>query len=600
MPFKSLTVPAIIFVVSDALYKTIFANSTEVGLSLSNVVIVPRISTCEERWVVTTIDNKMFPNTSRKIEVKGYDKYHNPVEIDPSNLSFHYEGDKGIMTENIYKALVPGNTKITAKYEDILGELDLKVLGEPVDIISNTSSLYMDKNSQIQLPMFYGKDANGVQISISPEDLEFEISNDIGTIKNNIFYSNDKAMAGILTAKRGSGVENIKIYVGNSESLIHGLNSLNNIKFSAYPDLVTGSISQDPDHKVGDSSLKLQYDLSKGDMTRAAYIDFLDNEGTGMSLNGTPTKLGLWIKGDNSGSWLRGSLIDSKGKEHAIDFEKSINWTGWEFKTVNIPNNIPYPIKLKRIYIVETDPAKKTIGEVSVNGLTGFYPPTLGIVQIPTPSAFKDYLNVKKEVENNGFTFGVTMEPKEINKLVGYDALAQIRNVASKKDLSIFLNGLSKDFANTLKSKPLFDASGAYKTQKFKDSLFINLNTVSKGIRETDFKQWNHMFYNINNDHSKNIFLLLDTPVWGAYGFSDVLEAELLHEYLLEEKEKGKNIFVIHGGSSNTSLLKDGIRYLELDTRTIKKPEDIYNLSSIDFTVNGSEITYQINPVFSK
>ncbi|HZK33370.1 MAG TPA: phosphodiester glycosidase family protein, partial [Tissierellaceae bacterium] len=195
---------------------------------------------------VTTIDNKMFPNTSRKIEVKGYDKYHNPVEIDPSNLSFHYEGDKGIMTENIYKALVPGNTKITAKYEDILGELDLKVLGEPVDIISNTSSLYLDKNSEIKLPMFYGKDANGVQISISPEDLEFEISNDVGTIENNVFYSNDKINAGILTAKRGSGVENIKIYVGNSESLIHGLNSLNNIKFSAYPDLVTGSISQDP------------------------------------------------------------------------------------------------------------------------------------------------------------------------------------------------------------------------------------------------------------------------------------------------------------------------------------------------------------------
>ena len=128
----------------------------------------------------------------------------------------------------------------------------------------------------------------------------------------------------------------------------------------------------------------------------------------------------------------------------------------------------------------------------------------------------------------------------------------------------------------------------------------INLNTASKGIRSTDFKQWNHMFYSIDTNDPKSIFLLLDSPVWGPDGFSDLLEADFLHEYLLKNKEKGKNVFVIHGGSSNKSLVKDGIRYLELDTRNIAKAENIFNLSSIDFVVNGSDITYQINPVFVK
>lgn len=108
------------------------------------------------------------------------------------------------------------------------------------------------------------------------------------------------------------------------------------------------------------------------------------------------------------------------------------------------------------------------------------------------------------------------------------------------------------------------------------------------------------MFYNLNNSNNKNIILLLDTPVWGSGGFSDTLEAELLHEYLLENKERGKNIFVVHGGNYSGSTLKDGIRYIGLDTRELKSPDDIYNLVTVDFVVNGSEITYQINSLFTK
>lgn len=545
---------------------------------------------------VTTTDNKLFPNTSRKIEVKGYDKYHNPIGIDPAKVSFKYDAEKGIMTNNTFKALIPGKTTIYANYEDIEGKLDLEVLNEAVDIISYNSNLHLDKNSEIRLPMFYGIDSNGVKSNIYTEDLKLEVINDIGTIKDNIFYSNDKIAAGIITAKLGSGVENIKVSVGNYEILITSFDSLDNVEFSSYPDLVTGSISSDSDFKYGNSSIKLNYDFSKGDMTRAAYINFMDNE----FIKGRPSKLSLWVKGDNSGSWLRGTIIDSNGKEHIIDFDKSIDWTGWEFKTANLPSNISYPIKLEKVYVAETNATKKTIGEISIDGLTGSFPPNLGDLNIPTPSTFKDSLNVRKEVKNNGFSFAITTEPKNINELVQYDALSQIKQKMHKKDLSIFLNGLSGDFANSLKSKALFDASGKYGTRRFKDAFFIHLDTRSRGIRSTDPKQWNHMFYSMNNVDAKNIFLLLDTPVWGSSGFTDTLEAEFLHEYLLENKEKGRNIFVIHGGSSNTSIVKDGIRYLGLDTRTIGKAENIYNLSSIDFVVNGEEVTYEINPVFSK
>lgn len=550
---------------------------------------------------VSSIDQKMFPNTSRRLEIKGYDKHHNKVEFDPEKITYHFDESKGTMVGNSFKALAPGNVKVTVHHEDARGEIDFKVLNEPTYIGTEAENLYLEVNSEEKLPMFYGKDIDGVKTDIYPEDLSFQLTGNLGTLEGSNFRSGETTGAGALTAKLGSGVSTIKVFVGNTQGLISGLNSLSNVNFSGYPSTVAGSIGPDHDFKVGHSSIRLSYDFSKGDATRAAYINFTNEGKVGMPLASTPTKLGLWVKGDSSGSWLRGVVADSKGTEHIVDFSKNINWTGWEFKTANIPGNISYPIKLNRIYVVETDSAKKTVSEISIDGLTGYYPPSnLGDVQVPPPSEFKDRLNTKKEVEESGYSFGVSMEPKGINQIVGYDALAQVKQKMHKNDLSVFLNGLSTGFVNNLKSKPLYDASGKYNSRQHKDTLLLHLNTSAKGIRASDPKQWNHMFYSVGSSDSNNIVVLLDSPVWGNGGFSDPLEADLLHEYLLETKDKGKKVFVVHGGSSNTSLLKDGIRYIGLDTRPIKNPEDIYRLSSINFVVNGSEVTYNINPLFTK
>ena len=44
----------------------------------------------------------------------------------------------------------------------------------------------------------------------------------------------------------------------------------------------------------------------------------LNPETSGITLEGKPRNLGLWVKGDNSGSWLRAIAIDSQGTEHYL------------------------------------------------------------------------------------------------------------------------------------------------------------------------------------------------------------------------------------------------------------------------------------------
>src|SRR5690606_37703333 len=101
----------------------------------------------------------------------------------------------------------------------------------------------------------------------------------------------------------------------------------------------------------------------------------------------------------------------------------------------------------------------------------------------------------------------------------------------------------------------------------------------------------------LTQSKEKNIVLLLQNPI---NKFSDKLEANLLQQYLSETQENGKNVWVVHGGTKTNTRLKDGVRYIELNTKAIKNPQDIYSLNMIEFTINGEDMTYQIRPLFQK
>lgn len=548
---------------------------------------------------VSADDTKVFMNTSRKFEVKGYDKYHNPVELDSSKLIFSHEGVEGSMEGNTFYPTSSGKATITVKYDDIVGTSEISVLGSVKEINASLSNFTIDINSKKSLPIFYGKDENGYKAKIYPNDIQFNSKENIGYVMDNIFYSGKESAAGILTAKIGDAIKNIKVYIGSNEKFLYGFETMENLRFTSYPDTVIGQVNQSEEAKEGTKSIALNYDFSQGVNTRAAYANFGTEENPGLSIDGIPKKLGLWVKGDGNGTWLRGSILDSKGKSHIIDFDKNLNWTDWQFITANIPSNISYPIKLERVYVAEIDSAKKPSGTILLDGLTGYFPPTLGDT-VDSDSSLQDNKNTKSEVKENGFSFSITMDPIGLNDLVGYDAETEIKKKINKNKIGIFLNGISAEFKQGLKTTAIIDASGSYSTNKHRDMYFINVNTEKGGIRSTNAAQWNKLIYDLENRNENNLILFLSSPIFGERGFKDKLEGELLHEYLVKAREKGKNIFVVHGGNSNTSQLKEGVRYIELNTRKLTKPEDIYNLSIIEFVVNGQEATYEISPLFKK
>ncbi len=59
--------------------------------------------------------------------------------------------------------------------------------------------------------------------------------------------------------------------------------------------------------------------------------------------------------------------------------------------------------------------------------------------------------------------------------------------------------------------------------------------------------------------------------------------------------EEGKSVWVIYPGSTTKVELKEGVRYIQLNNRPINNKEDLKYMNTIEFIINGEEISYQIH-----
>lgn len=550
---------------------------------------------------VTTDDTFMFANTTRRFKIKGYDQYRNPIVVDQTKATYTVEGIKGEFNGNTLKALAPGKAKVKANYNGITSDIDIVVLDKVADIVAELDKFTIDINSQKNLGAFYAKDIDGFDALVYPEDVKWEITGNIGKVENGIFYSGNTTGFGAITARIGTGVENILVAIGGKGTLVESFDDINRFTFNSYPAEVTGSISPVTEAKEGSSAVGLTYDFTNGERTRAAYVNLRPNGEKGLALKGNPSRLGLWVYGDEGNSWLRGTIVDSKGETQNIDFAKNVDWTGWKYVMANIPSSVSYPINLDKVYLTEIDPVKKNTGEIYLDGLTAIYPVQQGNVTLPTPSTMKDVKNVDVAKQKNGFSFAVTSAPQNLDKVVEYAASDKILAQVNKHDVAIYLGGSSAEFRKGSKAKANIDLVKGYKPYRYnKNLLIIKADDSQNGLRASNPEQWLWLKHDLEKSSEKNIVLVLPKPIFGSGGFTDKLEAKLLHEVLSETKLNGKDIWVVHGGNGTSTDLKDGIRYIQVNSKGIKDPKDIYDLSIAEFTVTGDNITYQIKPIFQK
>ncbi|MDQ6420637.1 family 10 glycosylhydrolase [Paenibacillus sp. LHD-117] len=125
--------------------------------------------------------------------------------------------------------------------------------------------------------------------------------------------------------------------------------------------------------QYGHSSGKFSYDFTGTEGTSAAYMNF--NGSAGRAFEGYPNKIGMWVYGDEGKHWLRAMFQDNAGSKPVADFTSTggFSWGGWRYVTATIPAGLQEPIKLRQIYIAETNNNNKNGGTVYFDQLSAIY-----------------------------------------------------------------------------------------------------------------------------------------------------------------------------------------------------------------------------------
>lgn len=545
---------------------------------------------------IYTDDTNVFVNTTRNFYIKGFDKYHNPVEVDINRVIFDISGIKGKFNKNTLIPKETGKGKVIAKYGGKKAEIEINVLDEVKELQLSFDKFHIDVDSQKDLGEIYGKNIEGYTAKINPKDITWIVYGSIGRVINGIFYSSKKPASGAITAKIMNAAKNIEVSVGYDEVLIEDFENLDNLSFLSYPQEVKGSIELDNKDVISRFSLKLNYDFTNSENTTAAYVLLGEN---GVKLENKPTKLGLWLYGNDSNHWVRGKIIDSRGKTYYIDFAKNIDWKGWKWITANIPNSVTYPITLDRVYVVETSPFNKDEGYILIDGLKALYSTPYETMALPAETNIEDKLQKSEKISESGFSFVIARGIDELDILIKHLIGGRIAKKINENRLGIILGKMNNSILDRVKV-PFAEASNGYSYFRNNNTLFIQLDDTENSLRTADVNQWLWFKETLKKSNEKNIIISLSKPIFGESGFTDKLEAELFHEILTQYRSLGKNIFVIQGSNRTKVILKDGIRYIEIEDINLEDIENVFNVKYVRFVVNGNKITYEILPLFQK
>lgn len=156
--------------------------------------------------------------------------------------------------------------------------------------------------------------------------------------------------------------------------LIDGFESDLHWRRRVFPRDLSGNVSTVLEPKLqGSASVKLRYDFTGTQATRAVYALFTDNAGGPVSI-GWARAVSVWVFGDGSRNWLRGSFLDGEGNEHVVTLAPELDWDHyWARCSVVIGPEVPRPITWKSIYLVQHRPEVQNSGAIYLDQLEGIY-----------------------------------------------------------------------------------------------------------------------------------------------------------------------------------------------------------------------------------
>jgi len=318
---------------------------------------------------------KIFKNSNYTPTTYGLDQYYNRVDLKPTEIEYKIGG--GIGKINKEGLFVSGNTSGQGFIEAAIGNSKSKIEVEVYNkvaslrILNSYMSLEPGEKVQMEVKAYNEK---GEEIVISPTAVTWAATEDFGEFdKSGIFTAGKNMIEGKIIAKAGDVTSVVDARIGNMPIVLEGFENADNIELKSIKADISGRPSGNGEPVIlGTSSYKMEYDMSTGEEgTSAAYLNFKKN----IPVPGRPIEIGVWVYGNESGNWLRGTYINASGERKVVNFSNQgkFNWKGWKFAYAEIPKDEKYPISFEQIYVAEPNEENKTKSVVYFDNLTALY-----------------------------------------------------------------------------------------------------------------------------------------------------------------------------------------------------------------------------------
>lgn len=550
-------------------------------------------------------DARLFPGLSRRLQAVGLDEQFAPAPV--GTVAWTAEGVGTITPEGLFRATAPGQALVRARAQlepgaAVQGQLALRVLGPlaRIELVGEGLRLSPGQTGSFTVR---GYDADGYTASIDPADLTFTYDQNLLRV--------EAGVDGVQVTARQEGTGLIKATVQGKETwvpfavtrasgAVESFEQSGGWTFQKYPATVAGSVSTVPG-RTG-SGLKLTYTFGNEGGTRAAYAQ----ADPSLLLPGKPETVGLWVKGDGKRAWLRAVLVDAKGTSHTINLARHVDWTDWSYVEAEVPPGVAYPLKLHRIYPVETDTTRQYSGELIFDDLSIGIPVDLPAVPAAPAPGVDPIWQASAPASASSWSFalvgrlGLPMGPNPkgvslaqpgaltANGIAGVSLIGSlpatlaereaqklVQQVMAAKpsflliDPSITTASEAALWTEAAGTTPIYQITPPARHLDVSGTRFILTGSQGGGLRAAQFDQLLSLKSSL--DAARLDATVRQVVVLGQHipaQFTDQREGNLVADWLTEfEEGSGKPVLYLTAGGAAKSVLRvEGIPYVEAGT----------------------------------
>lgn len=546
--------------------------------------------------VLSSYEANVFVNTSRAFTARGIDKYMNPVDINPKDIKWSVKGVTGTFKSNLFYPTTVGEAVVTAKLGDtVVGTCPIHVLSTPTRLELNQETLDTSSGKSTTFSV-QGWSKDGYTSSIPPNNIKWSVGGNVGTMSSNVFTAGQTGTGYVAaTVGRASVYCPVSILKPGLTKVIEDFNS-DGIKLETSSKSVVAKYSKATNvYKSAKYSGKLTYDFTKNLTTnRAAYLNLPNG---GYTLDSGTSKLGMWVYSSTKNPvWIGATVYDSKGNYTSEYFIKGITWTGWKYLEVSL-DDLNVPKKVTNVFVVQST-KQKASGTVYFDNLTMVYTgyPTVDMTKVPKNTVPVDENYKDRAVSgSDSMSFSVFGQSKaySVEDKTPILMLTSLATRINKYMQASVLVGENDGLSRSTIKVPQLATTASYKALDMNGNRLIQLNTLKGGLRLTNSDEWFWFKNQLSSFKGKNIFIFAQE---NPSDFNDSQEGALLKDTLSNyQKETGKNVWVFYNGSTNSSHMNRGVKYISTAGFDSNGFSDS-NKSAAKFVVvkvKGSSITYQ-------